>query len=49
MTSIFLVSGGKAILHTPRRLVGYSYSGKEFEFIQSNILGAQDIHRPTSR
>ena len=49
MTSIFLVFEGKASLHAPRRLMDYSYSGMEFEFIQSDILGSQDIRRSTSR
>ena len=43
MTSISLVFWGKATLHAPRRLMDYSYSGMEFEFIQSDILGSQDI------
>lgn len=42
------IEGGKASLHAPHWLMGYSFSEMEFECIKSVILGAQDIRQSTS-
>ena len=40
MTRFSWYLGAKARLYAPHRLMDYSYSGMDFGFIQSDILGS---------
>ena len=49
MTRFSWYLAAKVSLYTARRLMEYSYLEMEFQFIESDILGCQDIRRSTAR